>query len=81
VILLDLMMPIMDGWQFLDELRKTSAAGVPVIVLTATEPGTLLSSVQKTFRKPVPLDRCSAPSHPTVLHSWAGQVDILRVRY
>jgi CheY-like chemotaxis protein len=43
VILLDRMMPIMDGRQFLDELRKTSAAGVRVIVLPATEPGKVLS--------------------------------------
>lgn len=36
LILLDLMMPIMDGWQFLDERKKTPrAAAVPVLVLSA----------------------------------------------
>jgi DNA-binding response OmpR family regulator len=36
VILLDLVMPEMDGWQFLDRLRGTTAAAVPVIVTTGT---------------------------------------------
>jgi DNA-binding response OmpR family regulator len=35
VILLDLMMPVMDGWQFVEELRKGPHAQVPVIVLSA----------------------------------------------
>ena len=37
VILLDLMMPHMDGFQFLESLRKTHAPNIPVIVLTAKE--------------------------------------------
>ncbi len=38
VILLDLMMPGMDGFDFLDAFRKMpTAAGVPVVVLTAKE--------------------------------------------
>ena len=38
VILLDLMMPEMDGFDFLAELRKTPAgAAVPVVVLTAKD--------------------------------------------
>ena len=36
VILLDLMMPVMDGWQFADRLRKTVFANVPIVVLSAT---------------------------------------------
>lgn len=34
LVLLDLMMPIMDGWQTLKEIRKVS--DVPVIILTAS---------------------------------------------
>jgi len=34
LVLLDLMMPVMDGWQTLKEIRKVS--DVPVIVLTAS---------------------------------------------
>jgi CheY-like chemotaxis protein len=36
VILLDLMMPVMDGWQFRQEQTRNSAlAGIPVIVVSA----------------------------------------------
>ncbi len=36
LILLDLMMPVMDGWRFADELRKDpELARIPVVVLTA----------------------------------------------
>jgi CheY-like chemotaxis protein len=38
LILLDLMMPEMDGFQFLSELRKNEQwRGIPVIVVTAKE--------------------------------------------
>ena len=36
VILLDLMMPVMDGWQFRQaQIRDVSLAGIPVIVVSA----------------------------------------------
>lgn len=36
VILLDLMMPVMDGWQFREEQRKDPAlSSIPVVVLSA----------------------------------------------
>ncbi len=35
VILLDLMMPVMDGWEFRSEqLRDPSVAGIPVVLLS-----------------------------------------------
>ncbi len=38
LILLDLMMPVMDGFEFLDVLRKNpSCAGIPVVVITAKD--------------------------------------------
>jgi CheY-like chemotaxis protein len=39
LILLDLMMPVMDGWTFRKELLKDpSLAAIPVIVMTAATP-------------------------------------------
>ena len=36
LILLDLMMPVMDGWQFREEQRKSPALdAVPVVIVTA----------------------------------------------
>jgi hypothetical protein len=38
VILLDLMMPVMDGFQFVDELRKNPEwRDIPVVVVTAKD--------------------------------------------
>jgi CheY-like chemotaxis protein len=59
VILLDLMMPIMDGWQFrAEQLRDPALASIPVIVLTAdgnaAEKAVLLNGVG-ALRKPVEL--------------------------
>jgi CheY-like chemotaxis protein len=40
VILLDLMMPVMDGWTFRQEILKDQAlAAIPVVVMTAASPG------------------------------------------
>jgi CheY-like chemotaxis protein len=37
VILLDMKMPIMDGWEFLATYRRLPGAKVPVVVLTAAQ--------------------------------------------
>jgi CheY-like chemotaxis protein len=54
VILLDLMMPVMDGWQFLDERQKNpKIAAVPVVVLSANGDFTRESDTIGFMRKPV----------------------------
>lgn len=36
LILLDLMMPVMDGWQFrIEQLKDPKLAGIPVVILSA----------------------------------------------
>jgi two-component system chemotaxis response regulator CheY len=35
VILLDLMMPVMDGWQFVQELEQRGRRDVPLLILSA----------------------------------------------
>ena len=42
VILLDMLMPIMDGFRFLEELKKSGSAGTPTIVLTCMESRSLV---------------------------------------
>jgi CheY-like chemotaxis protein len=37
LILLDMLMPVMDGWQFADELHARYGRKVPIVVVTAAE--------------------------------------------
>src|SRR5437762_12575360 len=56
IVLLDLCMPVMDGWEFLR--RKTNdprVAEIPVIVISAVSPDSL-DGVQAVLRKPVDLE-------------------------
>ncbi|HEY8491575.1 MAG TPA: response regulator [Dehalococcoidia bacterium] len=46
VILLDLMMPVMDGWETVERLRHEGYDDIPVIVLTAAP---MLSRIQRQF--------------------------------
>jgi len=59
VILLDLMMPVMDGWEFRRRQQQDpSVAGVPVIILSALDP-TRASGVEADafLKKPLDFDR------------------------
>ncbi|MDQ3205210.1 MAG: response regulator [Pseudomonadota bacterium] len=65
LILLDLMMPVLDGWQVLEALRGAQAAvlaGIPVIVLSGVADDAEVDNLQRRFgckvmRKPADLDR------------------------
>lgn len=37
LILLDMRMPVMDGWEFAAQLRARHISGIPIIVMTAAE--------------------------------------------
>jgi two-component system, chemotaxis family, chemotaxis protein CheY len=55
VVLLDLMMPVMNGWQFLEEVAKDpSLKTIPVVVLTAAARVEVSGAVE-VLQKPVDL--------------------------
>ena len=56
LILLDLMMPELNGWEFLELRRKSDAiAAIPTIVLSAVSDSKLPKGAVKILRKPVNL--------------------------
>jgi CheY-like chemotaxis protein len=59
MILLDLMMPVMDGWTFRQELLKDAAcAEIPVIVMTAATQGRAAAvASQAILYKPLHMGR------------------------
>jgi CheY-like chemotaxis protein len=57
LIILDLFMPVMDGWQFLDQMKQDSTLSklhIPVIVVTALSAKVDADAV---IRKPIDLER------------------------
>jgi CheY-like chemotaxis protein len=62
VILLDLMMPVMDGWEFRRRQQADpSVSGVPVIVLSALDPTRAADVNANAFlKKPLDFDRLLA---------------------
>ena len=59
VILLDLMMPVMDGWEFRHrQIQNPSIADVPVVVLSALDPARAADLGGTSFlKKPLDFDR------------------------
>ena len=58
MILLDLMMPVMDGWQFRREQKQDPAiADIPLIVITATGKRPVLIDADELVMKPLDLGR------------------------
>jgi CheY-like chemotaxis protein len=58
VILLDLMMPVMDGWAFRAEQKNDPAiAAIPVVVITASRQADVTALSPKAFlKKPIDFD-------------------------
>ena len=58
LILLDLMMPVMDGWEFRREQQRDPAlAEVPVVVLSAVDQGRAAAANAQAFvKKPIDFD-------------------------
>ena len=62
VIVLDLMMPVMDGWHFRrEQVQRAALANIPVIVVSAAGPDRLGPlDAQAVLSKPVNLDELLA---------------------
>ena len=60
VILLDLMMPVMNGWQFRQaQVSDPKLSGIPVVVVTAAGPKDEIPAIEADawLSKPVDFDR------------------------
>jgi CheY-like chemotaxis protein len=62
VILLDLMMPVMDGWEFLRR-RNERVRNIPVVVITAGRPSNLPADV-RCLHKPVSVETLASELRP-----------------
>jgi len=57
LVILDLLMPVMNGWDFVDKLRqRAELASVPVIVHSSA-PGPVPPGVARVLQKPMLFDR------------------------
>jgi two-component system chemotaxis response regulator CheY len=57
LIILDLMMPVMNGWEFMEALNdNVSFSNIPVIVTTAYPEKAKEIAVKKVFVKPIDLE-------------------------
>src|SRR5271156_3605456 len=60
VVLLDLMMPVMSGWDFMDELRKIKRLeDIPVVVVSAYSER-MAEGVQRILKKPLDVSKLLA---------------------
>jgi CheY-like chemotaxis protein len=67
IILLDLMMPVMDGWEFLRR-RSERTRDIPVVVITAGNPGVLPGNT-RCLTKPLSVDVLAGELRPC----WAAK--------
>lgn len=64
VILLDLMMPIMNGWEFIEAKREEKdLADIPVVVLSASGRTQIPEGANAYFQKPIEVDALLKVAH------------------
>jgi DNA-binding response OmpR family regulator len=57
LVLLDLMMPVMNGWEFLEEKSHSDSSKVPVLVISAVPGNPSIPGALGFLKKPIDLDR------------------------
>ncbi len=58
LILLDLMMPVMSGWEFLEVQKESQAlSGIPVVIVSAAGERARMAVANEFLRKPIDVDR------------------------
>ena len=69
IILLDLMMPVMNGWQFIDSIQKDPVlASIPIAIVTAFSDRTEGIHANAVLKKPIDVE-----SMLKVVHQYCGQ--------
>ena len=64
LILLDLMMPIMNGWEFAKELEKEHELGkIPIVVVSAFSDRAAEIKVRGLLSKPLDMDKLIGHAH------------------
>ena len=69
LVILDLLMPVMNGWDFMRNLRQRSELASIPIVIHSSAPGPIPAGVAQVLLKPIAFDRlisvvreyCSGP--------------------
>jgi CheY-like chemotaxis protein len=60
LVLLDLLMPVMNGWQFIEAMRKRSELAAVPIIIHSSAPGPTPPGVARALQKPLLFDRLLA---------------------
>lgn len=71
LILLDLMMPVMNGWEFLEAIRGRNdvVSTIPITVLTALDAAEVSSYGCRLMKKPPNIDHLIAVAHDYCRHA------------
>ena len=78
LILLDLYMPNVNGWEFLKALRRREDGAIPVIICSAVAPKQLPAGVAAALRKPFSLDALVAAVKPLVVNETSVEMRVTR---
>ena len=67
LVLLDLMMPVMNGWEFLEAVKRTKYAKIPIVIVTAYADQAGPTTCVGMIGKPIKLDALL-----NVVRKWCG---------